>query len=449
MTAWTDHSLSFAMQTAFGTPAATGFVSVRAENPKVSFSTEVKELELMTGQVGAAPSRIVKARRCSLETVFVLEGLKEGYDPTAEIPGGAPSGSVEVIPPWLALVANAIGSYQSNISTNADFWRGKGCSTTAGYSANGVASATSTAITVDSSTVSDRHSVGQLIVAATAVDDTTPQIGWLKTKAAQVLTLFEAAVNTDNSASAHMYPTASAFASAAAITPLPLTALWTGQATELGYYLTDLVCESWKLTFDSSDVPTLQMRFRGWGFQADKTAGGLVVPDAYDFVPQLIGTTNATAKIAGTATAGLKSCTLEWSATVRETTAHHAASGVSAITMVKPRFKIGMTVPHDTGDTIYDTAGNSANAGQHKWQSFLELRTQKSLSVYVGSQVGRIWSSIVPAAELVSEVQIVDDEGAVAYQLQWEAVAYAGDATDTAETAANSPLNSLFRTGLG
>ncbi|MGA1216205.1 MAG: hypothetical protein ACO31X_11640, partial [Candidatus Nanopelagicales bacterium] len=60
MAYWSDSSVGFAPQSAFGTEntSPADFVYLRAEAPSVTFETETTELELMTGQVGAAPERI-------------------------------------------------------------------------------------------------------------------------------------------------------------------------------------------------------------------------------------------------------------------------------------------------------------------------------------------------------------------------------------------------------
>lgn len=447
MATWTDHSLLVAMQSAFGTAASSGFVALQAEVPKASFQTESETLDLMTGQSQASAERVIGRRHGSITFKLPLEGFKQGFDPTAEDPGGAPSGSVEVIPPWACLVANALGSNLSNVSTNADFWRGKHLSVSQ-YTSGGVASATSTEVVYDNATASDKVDVGQLVVTATSATSTSPQIGWAKAKATQTVTLFEASVNTVNSASAHAYGTATAYASSETSSVKPLTFRWVGQNSALGYILRDAICEKVVITWESGQTPTCEMTFKFYDYLADSTIGGLQVPSAYDRIPQIVGSTSGRATIAGTATCGLESCTWEWSATLRETKCHGTGSGISAVSVYKPRVKVSFSVPHDSSDAIYDAAGASATQGSHVWQSALELGTRKSLGVYVGTKVGKVFSLLIPSG-LVVETPSPDVGEDVRYTVTMEAASYTGDSTDTAETSADSPIDSVARIGLG
>jgi hypothetical protein len=138
------------MQSAFGTPNTTDsdFVALLAEAPTVSFEHESQDLDLMTGQVGAAPETLVGRRKATLTFKLPLEGFVSGYDPTSEDPGGTPAGD-EVIPTWFAMLANAMGSNNSAVSSNANFLRGLACSTSQ-FTAGGMASGTATTIVLPS-----------------------------------------------------------------------------------------------------------------------------------------------------------------------------------------------------------------------------------------------------------------------------------------------------------
>jgi len=152
MAYWSDHSLLVAMQSAFGTANTTDgdFDAIKCELPAVSFETEVVELDLLTGQPGAEPERMPGARGGTISFTIPLEGFKTGYDPTSDDPGDA-----GVIPLWLSMLANAMGSNLSAVSSDANFKAGLMCSVSQ-YTSAGVASATSTAITMDNATASDK-----------------------------------------------------------------------------------------------------------------------------------------------------------------------------------------------------------------------------------------------------------------------------------------------------
>jgi hypothetical protein len=449
MSSWSDHSLLVAMQSAFGTPNTTDgdFEAIDAEYPKVSFETSITELDTMTGVVGAASRRQVGSRRGKVTFKLPLEGFVNGYNPTAENPGGAPVAG-EVIPLWLALAGNAMGSNNSAIASMANFIRGLGLSTSE-YTAAGMASGTASTIVCDAAAASNKIDVGQLVVASLTTDPLAPQIGFAKTKAVQTVTLFEDAKNDVNDNAADLYGTATAYASSEVSATHPLTFRWTGPATALCYELLDAMCESIKGTWNSGEVPTVEFTYTFYDYRVNKLDGGLVVPTVYAEVPQIVGTVNGLATFNGTQKCSLESCTWEWSATLRETKCHGASNGVSAVNVIKPRFKAAFSVLHDTADAVFDAGGSSANVGQHIYQSALELGSRVSLGVYVGSQVGKIWALLMPSAIItaVPQVSLRDDE--VAYQIELEAASYAADSTDTAETSADSPLDSIGRISLG
>ena len=449
MSAWNDHSLKVAWQTAFGTPNADDahYLALLAQVPDVSFDTEVTELELMTGTVGAAAERVIGRRSGTLKFTIPLEGFVSGYDPTAENPGGAPVGD-EVIPLWMCMLANAMGSNNSAVASHANFIRGAHLHNEA-YLAAGMASGTAGTIVLDANPVAGVFCPGALVVAALSPTNTSPQIGWIATKATVNLTLFEDAKNDVNDNAAHMYGTATAYQSSEITSTGALGFRWTGPDATLCYDLIDGIADNIKLTWESGEVPTAEFNYKFYDFRLNKADGLLTVPNVYTRIPKLVGSVNGRATIDGANTCGLEAATWEWSATLRETKCHGTDSGISAVEVIKARVKASFSIPHDTTDVGYDAAGApSAGLGQHEWQSALELGTRKSLGCYVGSQVGRIWSFLIPSG-LVTSVQVGDRDGTVAYTIEVEAATYSADSTDDAETSADYPIDSISRVALG
>ena len=450
MSAWNDHSLLVAMQSAFGTPNNDDahYEALLAEKPTVSFETEVSELDLMTGQVGAAPERIIGKRSGTLGFTIPLEGFVSGYDPTNEDPGGAPVGE-EVIPLWLAMLGNAMGSNNTATSTNANFIRGLHLQNNT-YISGGMTSGTTTSIVLDADPAAQLLAPGSLVVAALSATNTSPQIGWIKVKSTVTLTLFEATVNDVNSDAAHIYGTSTAYASAEVTDTNALGFRWKGPETALCYDLIDGICSNVKLTWEVGEVATAAFTYKFYDFRLNKADGGLTIPSAYTRIPKLVGSVNGRATLDGANQCGLESCTWEWSATLRETKCHGSDSGISAVEVIKPRIKASFSIPHDTDDAGYDDAGSpSAGLGQHEWQSSLELGTRHSLGCYIGSQVGKIWSFLIPSG-LVVGVSVGDRDGTVAYTVEIEAASYSADTTDDgAETSSTCPIDSIARVALG
>lgn len=444
MAYWSDHSLSVAMQTAFGTPATTGFEALKCELPSVTFETEVTELDLLTGQPGAEAERLVGARSGTVSFTIPLEGLKAGYTPSVtESPGDA-----GVLPLWLAMLANAMGSDLSSVSTNADFQNGLMCSVSE-YTGGGVLSADPDDITLDNSTASDKIKGGQFVCTALSATTTAIQMGYCKTKIGQVVTLFENAGQTVNSASANVYGTGTAYASSQYVNQKALTMRWTGPDATFCYILQDCLVESCRITWESQAVPTAEFTLRFYNFSMDTAAGGLATPDSFQRIPQIVGNSNGRATINGSAKCGLESCTWEWTATFTPVKCHSAAQGVTAVLISKPRIRASFSVLHDSTDAVFDAAGGASTTGSHQWQSWLERQTVVSIGVYVGTTIGRIWSLLIPAGVIV-EVPTVElrGENSVAYTIQVGAGAYSGDNSDTLENATNSPLDSIARVAL-
>ena len=453
MAAWNDHSLLAAYQTAFGTPNTTDsdFVALHCERPEVKFEHELTELDLLTGQVGAAPERLVGRRSGSIRFAFPVEGLVSGYT-GSEDPGDAAPAGEEVIPPWFCLIANALGSNMSVVSSNTNFWRGLGSSVSQ-YTGGGVTAAgTSTsAIVCDDATASNKVDVGQLVVAALSATDTTPQVGWVETKSGQTLTLFEASVNADANNAAHLYGTTTAYASSEITETAPITFRWVGANVVQCYDLEDSFCESFKISWESGAVPVCEFSYKFFNYQRNKLDGELEVPAAYNRIPQLIGSNNARATIDGSNRCGLENCEFSWAAgSLRVTKCHGSTNGISAVEVLAPRVRMAFSVlDGGTGDDVYDSAGSTANLGQYEWFSRLELAESISVGVYVGSQVGKILSMLIPNGRIVATPDVQFRDSSVAYGLQIEAAAYTADSTDTAETSADSPINSLGRVALG
>jgi hypothetical protein len=188
----------------------------------------------------------------------------------------------------------------------------------------------------------------------------------------------------------------------------------------------------------------VEFNYKFYDYQANKTLGGLVVPDDFTRIPQIVGTINGYASLSGALRCGLKNCTLEFTQEIVEIPCHSASQGIGSVAFRKPRVRVGASILHDSADLIYNSAGASVNQGSHVWQAALELGTVLSLGVYVGAAPGRCFAFRVPALRLVEvpAVEVADD--GVRYTLVGEASAYSGDSAINGETAANSPLNALL-----
>lgn len=444
MAYWSDSSVGFAPQTAFGAENTTpgDFAYLRAESPSVTFETELTELDLMTGQVGAAPERIIGRRSGSITMSMPLEGLVDSYDPTAQDPGDS-----GVLPYLLALLGNAIGSYADNWGgTAADFWNGSEHLSCSSYTAAGVASAAANTVTYDDLAASNKILGGAYLLTSLSATTSAVQSGYAKNKAALAVTLFENSTNTVNDNAANAYGTGTAWQSDNQ--PIPLTIRWKGNNTAFGYRLVDCICESFTINLNAAETPTVEFTFSFYDFIADKTIGGLVVPSSFQRIPTILGTSNGRVTIGGTATCGLEDVSIGWSAgDLRVIPCHSEDSGIASVQIVRPVITAAFSIPHKDTDGIFDAGGAPANSGAHQWQYLLESGDTISIGVEVGSRIGRMWSALIPSAIVTAAP--VDAGELVRYQVQVEASSYSGDSSTTPETSANSPINSIFRIGQG
>ena len=426
-------------------------VPVLGDVPKVTLETGTQELDLMVGQIGVAPERVAGARGGKISFSVPLQGFKVGYSPTTENPGGLPVGTVEVIPPWMILLANALGCTVETLAgatltdKNTAFWRGTFLSNSVTVVDGVASSADATHLTLDSGGGAG-HKAGQLVAAQVFAGD-PPFLGFIKARAADVLTLFDAARNATMNAASDVLGTTTAWLSNDQ--PAPLTAYWTGPNTALCYVFTGLICEGGKLTMEAGQIPTIEFNFKFYDYRIDKTKGGLVRPDAFVRTPQLIGNKSGQLMLGNAVKHGVEQLVLEWTNKIRETKSHYAAQGVHDVAIVQRRVKASFSVPHDIADLVYDnTTDAPGNTGSHYLQRSLEVGATLPLGVYVGAGYGKCLAVLLPGARVVAAPTAGDREGAVAYTVQMEAGPYADDTTSGTETSDNSPINSVVRVAM-
>lgn len=455
--AWADHSVAFAIQDDLNTETSitgAGLRALHCEPPTVTFETESTEVRLNKGQVGAAADLVVGRRKGKITVRMPVEAGKIGRNAATENPGGAPAAGGEVLPPWLIIVANALGCNVEALAggslsdKNTNFWRGTFLSLSAYGAAKVSATGTNTTNIQGDAGQGAQHKAGQLIAAATSAT-VRPFLGFVKTKVVDLMTVFEASpaptANYDDD-NANIYGTATAWQSDDQ--PRPLTCYWTGPNVKECYVLIGCVCDGWTYDAPIGQIPTIEFSFAFQDYYMDKTKGGLIVPPSQTSAPQLIGNRGAYAMLNAATKCGLEGMRLSWAATLREGRCHGAPQGVQTVTTIQPRIRCEFTVDHDaTNDVVYDTAGTPGNVGSHQWQYALEARTSISLGVYVGSAINGCLAFLIPAGKITATPTVADRDGVIAYTVQLDAQTYADDSTDTAETSNDSPIDSLFRIG--
>lgn len=474
---WQEHSLGIGPQIGgFGTYTGVddgvantdgAWAWIQGDKPKIQLATELTELDLMTGQIGAAPERLIGRRHATIGFSMPLEGFKTNYNPAAEDPGGLPVAGQEVVPPWFCLLANALGSKITSVTTIAEFWRGIGASVSQ-YTAAGMEAGTPLSI-VTTDAAGTKIDGGQLIVASLGATSTTPQFGFVKTKVRapgapfnNTFTLFEPAGNDVANTLADTFGTANAWLSSAIYSQIPVTIRHTGEGVEACQIFPDCVCTGAKITWDSGAVPTIEFTFNAYDFRWNKTRGLLSIPAPYQRIPQIVGANNGRVTLgrvkggtfsvaaADAVQCGLESCVWEYKVEIAEIKCHSATQGISGVVYKNPRITASASLAWSSTDEVRNSAGFAGDVGSHWWQSHLELAQRLSLGVYIGSNVGRLFAFLIPHGILTAVPQVSDIGGADGYQLSIEAASYSEDSSDTpGDTAETCPLGSIARLALG
>jgi hypothetical protein len=455
MAFWTDSSLIFAVQPdGINTPSSLAkgaFRAVLCDEPEVTLETEIQELDLLSGQVGAAPERLAGRRSGTLTFSMPVEGFKDGYDPTSDAIGTA-----DILPPWFILAANAMGSDISSLAgateadKNTNFWKGNGWLTSNTYAANGVTGKT---VKLDDGTIASAGiKGGALLSTALTATATAIELGFIqesdRTSNPDSITLFDTPTNVVADDAADVYPAATGYMSAD--DPLSLTCWWVGQDSAFTIKLTGCFVESFSMSANAGEVPVIEFTMRFYNYENNNQQGGLVIPTAMQRTPQLVGSNSAVLKFNDATKCGVEDFSIEYTSTIREIRCHSATQGIESASRVDPRIRATFSIPYESTDVLRDSAGNvvAAGDGNHYLQSALELGSNLPIGFYVGTALGRCLAVLIPSGQIIATPTIADRDGVQAYSVEMEAAAYSGDTTYGAETAADSPLDSLFRIGI-
>jgi len=435
-----ESSLLLAVQDDYVTPYATvgDYKSIRCEKPSITTTGTVSRLDTLDGIPGSAQAVVVGSKHGGeLSFKMPLTGFKDGYDPTTEDPG-----DTGVIPEWLCLAANAMGSGVRSLSSSgatlqADFWKGAHLSNSA-YAAANIAAASTTDLLKTSSAAG--YEVGQLVAFDPSGSGAPAELsGWIKEKAVNDLTLFEA-LGFAGSTGGNMYGTATGYISSAQ--PRVLSAIYTGDDTtdagagaSAAYRLTGLICRGFSLSLEAGDTPMIEFRYY-YTNREQITATGLSIPSARPRIAPILGSRGGALRVDGAVRCGIGSFSVELECAIAETRCHSAPQGVSEALVTAKTVKVSCQVPWDSADAV--------TGGVHLWEKRLEDETATSMSVTTGEDKGRMLGMLVPAAQQVDFPGMTDADGRLSYDLTMEAGAYSADGGTPA-----APGDTVFRLGVG
>ena len=406
--------------------------------------------ETGTAQAGAASAITLAAGASAVDDTFNNQII--------EITGGTGSGQFNKITDYVgaskvATVENAWTTTPDATSTYSIVINPNQPTHTSVYDANDVDSASGVSITHTAGT----YKGGDFYVAATTgTAAAAPTMGWIQegNTGAAVTKLFEPPQYLPVSGD-ETFPTLTYYMSTTQ--PQPITMRLVGDSqSNAGLVLIGCIPQSVTISFDPRSVPRAEVVYTCTDYRWDNTIEGLHIPTDAHKVPPVLGTNNGRATMGNTSDAattsagavqcGLGSVSFSITNEIAYTACHSAAQGVESATITKRTVRAEFTVPHESTDPIYDAAGNTATSGQHKWSSYLERGVQRSIAFYVGANVSKCFSLFIPAAKVVEQPSLVDQEGVYGYNVAVEASTYAGDTDDGNKGSAG---DSNVRIGIG
>jgi len=422
-----DVSIGFALQSDLTTTATTGFEYLPAEVAVPDLVRDAEDLQFATAQVGAYQPPAVGGKHGSTFTVRIpLRGFKSGYDATAEQPGV----DADVISREIALLGAILGSNNSAASSNANLMKGAHLQASNAYTANDVSSATATAVTVQAASGAN-YAVGDFACFDDNGGQTAPQLGFIKSIAGDVLTLFEGSANTASSNDEN-YGTVTAYLSNAE--PLPLTFRIVGDQTQFGQIFTGCIPVSGSITLNANQTSILEVTFQSTSREWDATIGGLQTSDAFTRLPPIIGNNGGRIAVGGSQACGLTDVTLSFENELKWFECASGAEGYSAVKVVSRAWSLSYAVPHDSADTI--------TSGEHQHEYGFEQGMSGSVSITVGTTVGRIMSILCPSWHIYEQPALEDIDGVLYHRLNLRPGEYSGDGASTG--AGNSILRIGF-----
>ena len=421
-----EKSVLMAWQSAWGTAATTGFQALDVE---MSVPEHARDTEDMQFGVADAVSRRAPAIGGKARTTFTISGVlqscKSGYDPTSE----APITNNDVLAYTSSLIAWAVGGVPSLVTTNQKHLDGAG-GYAEDYDATGTQSATSSAITVAAVTGSN-YDDGNLVAVSTATADTVPQVGFIKSIAGDVLTLFEASRNT-SAASDKVWPTATFKWSADE--PKPLTIRVQGPANEEGLEYADVICTGGTLTPSPGGSIKFELSCMSGGVRKwDATIGGLSAPTKFIRVPPAVGSQGSYYTFKGAETC-LSDLSISWSRDLHLVPGGGAAGdeGFCDFVFSNTEIKASVAIPYQTADTI--------TSGDHVHETDMVAETLVSLGVYIGIAPGKSCAILLPSMHHASVPKLETVEGALYNRLDLRADAYSGDGASTKNGNSNARI---------
>lgn len=428
---WMNVSAGFAREAAFGTPN-TDLGDYRifpaAIDGVPTPGRTGEDVRRKTGQFGSYLPTIPNGRDGSTFTVqfpwtvgLLTYDAMTGTFQTGN--GQSPTG---------VLLANLLGSRNSNVSTDANLIQGLNTWIQA-YAADGVSSAADAShVTVKASPGGAAYAVGAFVATCDDVDaPTRMQTGFIKSKSGDALTLSEDSAQTAQ-ADDSLIPSWTAALTSEQQIPMSWQ-FWGIDSAQL-IRLAGCMATEARIMCPPGKTPMVEIDYIATDMQWIASGGGLQVPaDLWELCAPLTGESGARVMIAGSQWCGTEEMQITITVDLQPVGCASGIQGVTTRDSRDRRVEITFLAPEDTDNAPVD--GNSFYEGA--WAS----RSHLSFGLQVGDEPGRIAAIWAPLGYIFNQPTLQERNGALYWQVTIVPGIYSGDGSSTA------PGNTVFRVG--
>lgn len=378
---WKYVSLSFAGQTDLTTlsPTSADYTKFACEVAMPKPARVTQAIDYATGAPGTSLPPVTGARQGGeLSIKFPLTKLRTGYDHTTQRPGGAGP----ITSPALVLLANALGSKNASVSSNAANFKlglGQWFET---YDAGAVISGSDTETVKLDTGLGAGIVPGSLLAVGNGTD--LSQLGWVRNVSTDDVNLVEdwtgAAANGDA-----IWPSATCAMNGAEQIPLSFKVF--GKEASFVDVAIGAVCKSIKISAKAGEVPIVEMTYGIFGdLYRASTGGGVNVPsNDWAVLPPLTGLSGARLTFDGSALCGAEDLEISIELDIQPRACHGSRQGVGAVDTVQRTAEVSLKLPRMSDDSI-------TTSGDGPYQNAFVGRDTHVMAIYVGDTPGSIFS---------------------------------------------------------
>ena len=260
---------------------------------------------------------------------------------------------------------------------------------------------------------------------------------------AQEVTLFEDAQGTpaQNDVVVAMQ---TLYGSAAVAQPTPKTFKVVGDHTDHCMVLIGCMPQSMTLTLEAGKPITADFTYHFTDYKIKDPStnpGGVTAPTSYTRVGAPMGVNQGRLWINSTSdgtsdttdiSVGIGGASLSVECALQEVASHGASQGVADVICLRRSARFSCTIP-------YTSAWVDGTAEDSTFSKYLEDGTSFSVSLQTGKQAGQLFQMLIPAAIVVEQPGLSDNDGIQSFDVTFGVGAYSSDGSASGDVK-NSPI---------